>query len=429
MKKNTPVVICTDIHPARLSYVCDWVFNERLGISYYIITPLERESFQHVDLDYGNSSEGMRLTIRPSGWLDREARIPDDPALEWWQGIPVPVWHPTGENEWPDLFGAIFWALSRAEEYSPHADEHGRFPAEASWMGRNGILHIPWVDQLVRQLARYLELEDPHTGPAVRASLDIDDAYAFKGRGSRALTGLAADLIYGRFGLMKSRIRWLAGGQDPFDRYHLIDQWLGDIKKNTHIFFLLASRPSTLDHNLDPGSEAIRQLVRNWASGALPGIHPSYRSLENPELIRQEADTLSRITGRQVTSARFHFLRFRLPASYRALLGAGIGADHSMIYPDAPGYRAGTGHPFIWFDLEKDQPTELRVFPYLVMDRTMRQYLGWSPELAIQQIRQWQAESRANGTPFSWIWHNSTLGPVENWEEYVPVARSLMPEE
>ena len=54
------------------------------------------------------------------------------------------------------------------------------------------------------------------------------------------------------------------------------------------------------------------------------GIHPSYRASEKPAELRKEVRMLSAICEQEVLSGRQHFLKFRLPGSYRDYIAAGI---------------------------------------------------------------------------------------------------------
>ena len=55
-----------------------------------------------------------------------------------------------------------------------------------------------------------------------------------------------------------------------------------------------------------------------------------------------------------------------------------------MGFADEPGYRAGTSKPYFWYDLNSEKETALRVFPFVMMDATLKRYLGLSPDKAIE---------------------------------------------
>ena len=100
----------------------------------------------------------------------------------------------------------------------------------------------------------------------------------------------------------------------------------------------------------------------------LPGLHPSYACFSHPEFLIREKKRLEEILETEITANRFHFLRFRLPESYRLLEDCGFREDFSMGYSAFPGFRAGTALPFQWFDLERNRSSQLLIHPFSLMD-------------------------------------------------------------
>lgn len=421
MKKNTPVVIVSSLTSPRLEYVCEWVFNERIGVDFSIVTPEEAKSFQDIFISYGVPETNARIFMDPSGWIERSYQTNERPHLKEFMGIPIPVWGKEHADIVPDLFGAIFWSLSRAEEYTEHKDKHGRYPASASWAHQNEMLTEPWVDRVVAFMASEINHETVEND-RVRPSFDIDDAFAFKGRGWKVMTGMAGDVLYRRWDFFKARLHWLTGlKKDPFDAYEIIERQMHNSRIKPHFFFLVADESHQLDNNISPDEDALQELIKRISRRHLVGVHPSYRNLEEPVLVHKEKSTLESIASHDVGRSRFHFLRYRMPNSYRGLIEAGIEEDHSMIYPDAIGFRAGTAESFFWYDLANEEKTSLRIYPYSVMDRTLRDYMGFSPSEAVEEVRKLHEKCRQLRVPFSWIWHNSTLSEVEGWGEYYKV--------
>ena len=131
-----------------------------------------------------------------------------------------------------------------------------------------------------------------------------------------------------------------------------------------------------------------------------------------------EKQRMEKILGRPVSDSRQHYLLLAFPATYRKLLDAGITTDYTMGYPDRPGFRAGTATPFYFYDLEKEETTPLRIFPFQVMDGTLRQYLKMTPRDAITKITALRDEVRTTGGTFCTIWHNESLNDQGSWRGY-----------
>jgi hypothetical protein len=423
----------------RLQYVLEEVFARRFSIEFALCT----------DLEAFLAHSGPRLFYAPDpppvpdlwvpattflfekGW---KAPLPGVVHREALPGL-FPV-QGAEEREWPfDLFAALFFLLSRYEEYqSAERDEHGRFPARASLAFRQGFLEVPVADRWLAQLARSLEERFPGLSIARPAfsfcpTFDIDQAWAFRHKPAwRQMGGLAKDAIQGRFRLVFERIGvWSGLIPDPFDRFSFI---LESHKAAgfTPIFFFLVGDPGPYDKNNPPQDPAFLNLVGKIAAQAPVGLHPSYRSAGVPERLSMEKKRLEQLTGRKVKMSRQHFLRLNLPISYQQLLEAGIREDFTMGYADAPGFRAGTAVPFFWYDLEKEERTSLLVHPFMAMDVTLRQYLGLSPDSAVEKVRSLAQQVRQTGGAFTTIWHNSSFHRAGGWNGWKRVFLAVLEE-
>ena len=132
------------------------------------------------------------------------------------------------------------------------------------------------------------------------------------------------------------------------------------------------------------------------------------------------------ITGRDVTRSRFHFIRFSMPDSYRCLVNAGITEDYSMGYPDEPGFRAGIARPYYFYDLISDRQTNLKIFPFMVMDVTLYQYKNMGPDEAGQSIGRLVENVRSVDGVFVSLWHNSSLQDKPEWEGWRRVFETML---
>ena len=132
-------------------------------------------------------------------------------------------------------------------------------------------------------------------------------------------------------------------------------------------------------------------------------------------LIPSEIAALSEGAGREITTSRQHYLRFGLPHTFRTLLECGIREEHSVMWADRAGFRAGTARAFRWYDVLREEATALLIVPPHAMDVTARYYAGLTPERAIASWTELADEARASGTALRCLWHNSNLGPWHGW--------------
>jgi hypothetical protein len=97
-----------------------------------------------------------------------------------------------------------------------------------------------------------------------------------------------------------------------------------------------------------------------------------------------------------------------------------------MGFSDDVGFRAGTSQSFFWFDLSKNESTQLKIFPFAAMDVTLKNYLKLSPEAAIETLENLKNEvQKVNGT-FTTLWHNSSLSESDDWKNWRNVYEKIV---
>ncbi len=334
-----------------------------------------------------------------------------------------------------DFFSMSFYLLSRYEEYTTLRDafdQHGRYLAYRSTASKYGFLEIPLVDLW---LARFME-QVRTVFPAVQytkrtfrfvPTFDIDLAWAYRERPLvRHLAGAARDLLKGRWKALVERHQVLKGLKpDPFDTFEVL--------KDVHrffdfspIFFFLLGAPGRYDRNISHDNERLQSLIRDLHRDYRVGIHPSYRSHRDLQILNKEKERLQNICHTPVTDSRFHFLKFKLPESYRRLIKAGITDDYTMGYAARPGFRASTAHAYPWYDLEKEETTSLMIHPFQIMDGTLKNYQKISPNRAQKVVFDMMEKTAEVGGTFSTLWHNSSFSYIEGWETWAPFYQSIL---
>ncbi|HEY5367764.1 MAG TPA: polysaccharide deacetylase family protein [Hanamia sp.] len=322
-----------------------------------------------------------------------------------------------------DIFSAVFYMVSRYEEYLPFPqDEFGRFRASSSLAFQNNFLQKPVVDIWINSFRDLLMEKFPSLKLKSREfdaifTYDIDVAYKFKGRSlGRVIGGSLKDLAKFKFRNIINRNSTLLKRQkDPWDVYDGLKDGILKNKLNTIFFFLLADKTKH-DRNLDYKSPTMKSLIAEISVYSNTGIHPSFYSSDFPEKISIEKARLEDLSGEKIKKSRQHFLRFRLSETYNALLAAGITEDYSMGYPGAAGFRAGTCKPFYFYDLKNEEMTDLKIFPVACMDATFVYYSKKSPEKALVEILGLIKEIKKVGGIFIPIFHNDHIGDNQKWQ-------------
>lgn len=395
----------------RLRYVMDWVLEERFGLQY----TLTQDESATVHLSYGREIPGA-FFIPESGFLREDSRVF---SLE----------NASLEHLHFDFLSAIFFLLSRAEEYNYfEADKHGRFPASLSALAQKGWLQIPvvdvWVEMLCKEFNERFDLNIPKSTFSFQPTYDIDIAYSFLHKGfTRTAGGLLRDLKSGNFREINARLKTLSGRQrDPYDAFGWLQNLHAQHNLKPTYFMLAAQQPGPFDKNISPQHPAMKALAQDFALEGIVGIHPSYTTSEKPEQITAERRWLKATTGKSNSDSRQHYIRLRFPETYRQLLAAGITDDWSMGYPDTLGFRAGTGHSFLWYDLEWEVETSPRIYPFCFMDTTARDYLQLSAAGSFEALRKLRKTLLQTGGILTTVFHNFSLGTAPDWpgwrEEY-----------
>jgi hypothetical protein len=404
----------------RLLYVLDWLFRGVLQTDYRLVNNEEEVASLPFFISYGKHF-GQACSIPDAGILWSREIAPHKIKTGTWMGIPT-LYDGNTDHTIPfDLFGALFFLLSRYEEYFDHTpDKHGRYQARDSILFKNGWLERPLLDEWILGFHTLLK-EKP--GVAITLSrfqflpsYDIDIAFSYKYKGwKRTLGGLARDLVKGNFQKVKTRLLVLTGAEiDPYDSFG----WLRHQHSllNIHpLYFVLASMKTTaFDKNNHPGHEQMKGLICSFGNEGAIGLHPSYDSYRE-EVFGKEKDFLEKTIGGSITKSRQHYIRLKIPDTYRQLLQYGILHDYSMGYGSKFGFRAGTGRSFNWYDLKKEIETRLIIHPFCFMDSTARFEEKLDTENAFERLDKMKEILERTGSTLITVFHNFSLGKDPGW--------------
>lgn len=430
------LIYCPEENP-RVTWSFDLVFRQLLGLEYRLTT--FSDELIHSDgprLNYSFKPIADTPFIEASGLLF-ERNINDQSANllpgEKWAGLPTIYSY--AKSQAPinfDIFSAIFFFVSRYEEYLPYEpDEHHRFHSTESLAFHMGILEKPIVNQWVIEFKEVLK---SWYGESVSfnmpeyqfiPTIDIDNAWAFAHKGlRRTLGGFWKD----RRNMEATNFRFqvLRDNQpDPYNTYELLKRFHSEAGVHP-VWFFLVSGYGHYDKNVSPHNSHFQKLIRSIAADYAVGLHPSYTSNSSPSLVDHEAGLLAGILGHPVTRSRQHYLRIHLPDTYRALSHLGIHEDYSLGYADCPGFRAGIASPFYFFDLEENKITDLMIFPFQVMDTCLQQYMKFNPGQAVQKITGIVEEVRKVQGTFISLWHNESVSEWKDWKGWSTVYRELL---
>lgn len=412
-----------------LEFTVKFIFERVLGLSYCIVHDTSRLRTDQRIINYSDEAlEGFQ--IGPADYIsNQEFEFVPGAVNGYWQDIPI-VFSSSGSIPF-DIFSAVFFCLSRAEELNINErDDHGRPLARNSWLFRNGLLRRPIVDEWIVKLGAELHSNYPDLEISKREfnwinTFDIDVAFAHRHRPiQRIVGGMLKRLKERDVRSVSDRFKVLLGlSKDKYDTYDIQEEVSRKIADKTYYFFLAGGK-SEFDNALDIDSKGMKELIERVSKYAEIGIHPSYESSGNPLMIISEKEILENSAKLKIGASRQHFLRLNIESGLNNLLESGIRKDFSLGYAEEVGFRSGTATPHFYFDLHNNIETKLELYPLHMMDGTFKDYMKCSTSDALSILEALIFEIKKVGGTFISLWHNDTLRSDDDWVKvYIQMSK------
>lgn len=438
MKTFNPVqelLIYTPNLTRREDYVFSLFFRNLYTINYRHTQELaEFKLYKGPKFNYSSENIDEELFFKSAGLLAQCGLETIPLMVEEWNGLKI-FYHVDGGRLPFDIFSASFYLVSRFEEYLPFTeDEHERFPASESIAYKYNFLHLPLVNLWAKELLKILRDDFPllifkENTYSFIPTIDVDVAYQHLGRkwfvtiGS-VLKGIAkADFSF----LADKTLTLLRIKKDKYDTY----DYLKNLFKRYGIhplFFILAGDRSAYDKNISTESDDFSILIKEISSYAIMGIHPSYNSNSNPEMISSEISRVEKHLTYSITASRQHYLRINMPETFRCLALLGIKDEYSMVYADQPGFRASIAIPYPFYDLLNEKKLDIIIHSTVFMDSTFNNYLKIQPEEAKLIIKKLIDIIKECKGEFIFIWHNQNLVNENHWKNWNKVFEYILEE-
>jgi hypothetical protein len=424
---NSMLIYCVTI-PARLKYISDFIGIELTGTAIELTTDVEvYKKSAACKINYSKEPLAENeFWIQPHVLLSEKGIQPQ--RIECFETNGYKAFFKTGGDLSFDVFAASFYLLSRYEEYLPHQkDMYGRYAHENSVAFKEEFLNQPLINCWIELFKKSLKIKYPNFNPKTSnfkflPTYDIDEAYSYKHKSWWRTAGASVkDILKGRWNKLSERRKVLNQQlTDPFDAYDRMDELHQTYELKPRYFFLVSEKIGKYDRNILPSETAMQLLIKRHANKYPIGVHPSWQSGDDASLIKKEIETIENCTQKKITASRQHFIRLTLPQTYRQLIAAGISEDFSMGYGSINGFRASVASSFYWYDLEKEETSQLLLHPFCYMEANSFYEQKITPEKALEEMLHYYAVVKnVNGT-FVNIWHNTFLGTdprFKGWRE------------
>ncbi|MGP1450210.1 MAG: polysaccharide deacetylase family protein [Wolinella sp.] len=412
------VKVPTGFFPER-RYIIQTLLGDFLGFDVEILE--HHESFY--ELSFGGDSLYGSIRMRDVLFSRNDSYLMEDSLpceIEYYEGIPVI--YGEGRIDYGeivdcaiDIFGSSFFMLSRFEErIESRLDEFGRFPEERALSVRFGFFDMPIVNYYLKLLLTMFEwAKFPCVARERKYNLllthDIDSLFfwnfgVFCRRVRKALFG------YGNY---KQALRefsdyfmvWLGLAKDPFDKFDYFMRLAERFDTKAHFFFMSGGN-SEFDNFYSIRDKKVKKILQKITLAKhVVGIHPSYNSFDDIEMLKSERESLERVFGGAIICGRQHYLRFSVPLTWRLWDSLGFEWDSTVGFAERVGFRCGVCYPFRVFDVEKRETLGLVERPLILMDcafdRCSKSAMEQNKKV-ISECKKFQGECVV-------LWHNSSF--------------------
>ncbi|WP_232225350.1 polysaccharide deacetylase family protein [Christiangramia salexigens] len=344
-----------------------------LGIKIKFTSKIE-EFIAHdgAKLSYGKQALGNEFFIQKVDLLLEQGFSELEIKVQPWDET-VCFFGVTDASDLPfDIFAASFYLISRYEEYLPHVkDQYGRFPPEESLAVQESFLHKPVVDIWVLKFrevlsSRFPKLEMKERKYKPGTVIESANTFVFKNKGFlRNFIGLLLDLFKLNLGRVADRLQvWIRVKKDPHDIFEDLIQLIKEHRVYMLFMFQLSDF-SIHDRNISHNRIPHRAVIKSVADYAKVGLLMGYYAINDIKILRKEKLRMEEIVHSPLENVMNSKFNLSLPENYSNLIELEINNDHSMGYPGIPGFRAGTCTPFLFYDINMEVTTPLKIHPYV----------------------------------------------------------------
>jgi len=428
------VLIYSPKQSPRLFYAVNLLLHELLELDYEITSdPQAFVNFSGPKINYGDRAFGDEIQIAAHQLLFETNVHQQRVETTEFKGINV-IYSTAKSSALPyDPFAAAFFLVTRYEEYLPfRADQYGRYRGEKSTAYAKNFLHIPVVNHYALHLRELLQARYPQLVFSAKSyqfilTYDIDVAYSILEKGfMRGKGAVVKAVLTGDQDFLKLRKKVLAGLEaDPYDTFE--EQFRVNEKFGVYpIYFFHVGDYGTVDKSNPWTSPRVQSLIKQISGKYLHGLHPSYASTTKYRTLEMEMDRLNSISGKPTVRSRQHYLVLTFPNTYRQLTEIGIQEDYTMGYHNLLGFRAGICTPFYFYDVEREEQTALRVFPFCAMDSALHHQMGLKAEQALDEVKAVVDEVRRVHGTFIFVAHNNLVGRDSEFKGWRPQFEELI---
>jgi hypothetical protein len=424
-------------------YVLDYVINDVLGINYEVVIDeqIDKYIFSYNDdlfLVIEDHFFGKFSLEKPYHSIDNLPNPLHYMNVEFSESDSfVSLYHPEGCTKIfepistyylckSDIIASIFFMLTRWEDHiNPNRDIHGRVSALNCVAYKFNFLHRPIVNEYIEFLWNIIDSKNFNIKRksflfSFVPTHDVDYVaqYYFL-KFNSLIYQLIGDLIKRKslllfFDRVKSFVfsKFWGIKRDPFFTFEHIIKLSNKYGVKSYFNFFGGISNVKYDCNYSLNNSHIKNLLKMISDkGHFIGLHPSYESIKDKDIIKSEKDNLFMVCkelniNQFFWGGRQHYLKWDISETSRIWDNIGMNFDSSLGYFDGPGFRCGICYSFPIFDFEKKRKLKLVEWPLIIMECSYFDYLNLSLyEAKKRSIELLNKTKKYNGS-FVLLWHN-----------------------
>ncbi len=429
------ILIYTPQISPRLRYIFKHIFTRILDISIDFTTKVsEFVAYNGVKISYAKTPLGSEFFIRSHDLLFQQGVDHMRIDVSDWDGVPCFFYMGKKPAVPYDIFAASFYLISRYEEYTPHIkDDNKRFKATDSFAYKHNFLEKPVIDIWAYRLLAMLKDRFPEFKAKKRqykfiSTINVNSPFIYKGKGLlHTVFDTIKNLAHLKFYKIGDRFMVMLNlKKDPYNVFKKIVNLQKKYKVKT-IFFFLIDKANLFDTSISNSLNKFQLLVKDMVDYAKVGMLPSYKTMTDDRLLKKEKERLESITHMPMLDSRQFMLRLELPKTYQNLIDLEVLNDFSMGYPTHTGFRASTCTPFYFYDIYFEIQTPLKVYPFALMDTTLKNHMNLTPKQSLGKIRDLKKQVKGVNGTFITVFHNKSIsGYTKEWLGWGSVYESML---
>jgi len=258
------------------------------------------------------------------------------------------------------------WDLfTKKEEYRTiRLDQHGRFSSQWS---RQKKIEDPEISRFLVDQGWVPEYPD-NKKFAVCLTHDVDEIYPPM---QHIFLSSINSLVKCRWKEFSSQWLWKLKGKESSPYWNFRKIMNLERKYNAKsTFYFLATDRDVLRFRYSP-DDLKDELGFIHDSGWEIGLHGGYYSYDNSDEIINEKKRIESLIHTEIIGYRSHYLRFKVPDTWKVLIKAGFKYDSTFGYADRVGFRNGICHPFKPYDLNEKRDLNILEIQMNIMETTL----------------------------------------------------------